>query len=46
MVIPKYVRVLADAYGHEGDVTSAAAGGMAGAVQEAPPSTCVAGIAI
>ncbi len=33
-----------DAHGREGDVTLAAAGGMANAIHEAQPSTRVAGI--
>jgi hypothetical protein len=42
--IPKYGQVLADAHGREGDVTLVTTGGMAGAVQEAPLLTCIAGI--
>jgi hypothetical protein len=43
-VIPKYGQVLVDAHGREGDVTLAAMGGVAGAVQEAPLSTRITGI--
>ncbi len=43
-MIPKYGRVLADAHGREGDVMLATAGGMAGAIQEAPPSSRIASV--
>ncbi len=43
-VIPKYGQVLVDAHRHEGDVTLADAGGIAGAIQETPPLTRVAGV--